>query len=202
VRTALMASVSCVALALAASTQPSAADEFGAGWGSNWYVSLFGGGTFADAVEDYYGYVYDTRLKDGFTFGGAVGTLLYPGLRGEIELSWQQNQNRDTRPFVAPRAGLPGDTDVTFVFANLWKDFGHGMVRPYVGGGVGVGMVDTDSDIFGLTRIDDDGVGFAGQLGAGLRIPVTDRLASPTLWAIRTRPSRLRRAIRSTGCGM
>jgi opacity protein-like surface antigen len=64
-----------------------------------------------------------------------------------------------------------------FVFANLWKDFGAGFIRPYIGGGLGFGVADVDSGFAsGAGRLDDTGVGFATQLGAGVRVPVTDRL--------------------------
>ena len=66
-------------------------------YGPNWYVSVFGGGSFAHALTHYNEDVYDVRLNDGFTVGAAVGSHLGNGLRFERELTYLRNSNDETR---------------------------------------------------------------------------------------------------------
>ncbi len=136
----------------------------------NWYVSLFSGATFPEDVGfESYSFIYNHSMKDGFTVGGAVGTQLTDGLRGEIEFSYVNYASKDYTPFRGfPNIPASGDTDLYFILANLWKDIdiGHSLV-PYVGGGIGVGLVTTDDD--NLFEKDDVEIGFAGQFGAGIR---------------------------------
>lgn len=141
-----------------------------AGEEPNWYVSLFGGATFPEDVgfEDFSS-VYNYRMKDGFTIGGAVGTELADGLRGELEFSYVNYAANDYNALVfLPNVPSTGDVDLYFILANLWKDIdlGHNLT-PYVGGGIGVGLVTTDVD--GFFEKSDVEIGFAGQFGAGVR---------------------------------
>jgi opacity protein-like surface antigen len=66
-----------------------------------------------------------------------------------------------------------------FVLANLWIDVPVGeVVRPYIGGGVGMGRLSVDiSTTGGDSIIDDADWGFAYQLGAGLAFDLTPNLA-------------------------
>lgn len=142
--------------------------------GEDWYVSLFAGATFPEDVGfETYSYVYNHRMKDGFTVGAALGTYVAPGLRGELEFAYQNYASKDYTPF-AGFFNIPetGDVDLYFVLANLWKDIELGLpVTPYIGGGLGVGLVTTDDgDLF---RKGDVEIGLAGQFGVGFRF-VTD----------------------------
>ncbi len=172
----LLTSVSLTAIGLA-SVAVGARDAQAFGEGHNWYVSLFGGVTSGNAIESSYYYVYDTELETGFTVGGAVGTELFPGLRGEFEFSFQSIDNDETQPFAAPPLDLDGSYEILYLFTNLWKDFDLGFVSPYFGGGVGIGIADVESTCICGVRFDEQGIGFASQLGVGFRFLVTEQVS-------------------------
>lgn len=149
---------------------------------SNTYISIFGGYTVApDAGFTLESYTYDTSFKDGFTVGGAYGGYLTPSLRGEVELSYQR-YSTDLYTYydgdAANQAG--GYVSSVNVLLNVWKDIDVGAAfTPYVGAGLGVGV--------GKMSIEwnDDGSdpdslgnrpGLATQLGAGVRMAVSDQV--------------------------
>lgn len=169
----LLVSTSIAALVLGASG--AVAEE--SIW-SNSYISLFGGyssGINSHFVQD--GAGYDTSFKDGFTVGGAYGQYLTPSLRGELEVSYRR-YDTDTSTYRSPDSPVPveGHVDSLTVFLNLWKDIDVGAgFTPYVGGGVGVGYGRMSID-WGGEKTYGQNVGFASQLGAGIRMDVSDRL--------------------------
>jgi len=82
-------------------------------------------------------------------------------------------------------AGLPFDQDASFqtftVLGNVWFDLdflGGDRIKPYVGGGVGLGVIDANlfDTISSVQDIDVDGAVFAYQVGAGVNFGVTSRL--------------------------
>jgi opacity protein-like surface antigen len=186
---------------LALSTPAAAADVEAApepqGWG--WYVSVFGGWSLPDdldlAAEMLYSFTtVDIRgnleLDDGFMAGIAVGTQINEWLRGEVELSGHLHDVDDNVTFVASTQAyastfvdnVEGDVNALFVLANLWVDLPVGeTLRPYVGGGLGLGRVQADlveqlaAGTFAL--VDDVDWGFAYQLGAGVAIAVSANLS-------------------------
>ena len=79
---------------------------------------------------------------------------------------------------LVPPFPLSGDTDAVFFLANLWKDFHLGLFSPYVGAGVGTALLGIDGTYLGgAAGRDDTSLAFAAQLGAGVRVGITDRLA-------------------------
>lgn len=174
-------SVSALAVGIMLSSQAArAADPMEQAYGPNWYVSVFGGGSFASALTHYDDDVYDVRLNDGFTVGVAVGSHLGNGLRFERELTYLRHANDETRYDTTDNySSMSGNTEAIFLLANLWKDIDIGFGSVYAGGGLGTAFVqhngewadDETGDITG----NDSGIGLAGQLGAGLRIPLSDR---------------------------
>jgi opacity protein-like surface antigen len=143
------------------------------------YVSVFGGLVVpldTHVAVDASNYMVD--FKDGFTVGAAIGGEVARDLRGEIEVSYvgydvdHSNEN-------GTRFNSNGDVDSYFLLANLWRDFHLGMFQPYLGGGVGMALMDVDLDF-------DPGIGehskdttlaFAAQAGSGIRFDVTDTIA-------------------------
>jgi len=147
---------------------------------SDWYISAFGGGAF---MQDYtvfnaaFGGITNTLKTDpGFIVGGAAGLEFLPNWRGEVEVSyWEADPKSWTNAgFVG--ANLSGHVSSVNVLANVWYDIDLGtFVEPYVGGGIGVGFVDgrlSTSNGVGL-QFNGDDTGFAYQVGAGMKFPVS-----------------------------
>jgi opacity protein-like surface antigen len=144
----------------------------------DWYVSLFAGGVWSDGDVTMspssgpdYGLTFGADMDMGYTLGIAVGTEVFENLRGEVELSVIQSKPDS---FL----GVPTD-DVTStginLLGNLWYDIETGSgFTPYVGGGLGVGYNELTSDV------SDDkysATGLVYQLGAGVKVAMTDSLA-------------------------
>lgn len=181
VRGKLLATVSAAAIVLGAGSARATDDDFfKAIFGDNWYISVFGGAALNEtAHSNYFSNIYQIRVKDGFTVGAAFGGEIAPGLRAEQEISYLRHENRDTRfSPTLPRQPLSGDTDAVFILANLWKDFDLGIASIYLGGGVGTAILGIDgSYAAGTLGWDASAVAFAAQLGGGVRVGLTDRLA-------------------------
>lgn len=123
-------------------------------------------------------------LKDDIVFGGAIGAYLYgQALRGEVELGFQ---NFDVDGTTLSGGGgalavpLEGDVEAMTLMLNLWYDFDTGTrLKPYVGGGVGVGFVDLDTSVPGIPLnigAIGDSTSLAYQLGAGVSYAATDMI--------------------------
>ena len=171
------ASISAIAIALLWSAPSArAGDTLQDILGPNPYVTLFGGGNFARSNTNYFDDIYDVRLKNGFTVGTAMGNTIDHGLRFERELSYQRNKNDKTRFRLGdPFDPMTDDTEATFLLANLWKDIDTGLGSFYVGGGIGTAFVSSKQD--GEQQWNDTGIALAAQLGAGLRVAVSNSLA-------------------------
>lgn len=176
----LLCSTALVALLLGSS--PAMAESpFDVPTPSGWYVSLFGGVTFADDYEpsaNLFGvqYSFETEFDNGYVLGIALGTQILPNLRGEIEYAYSNSNNdRGAIKFNgAPILGgtLLGELEVQTVLVNLWYDIQlNGPITPYIGGGIGYGHAGLD---FSSGLSDDDG-GFAYQLGVGARYAFNER---------------------------
>ncbi|MCA3573559.1 MAG: outer membrane beta-barrel protein [Aestuariivirga sp.] len=175
----------------------------GATWfsenGTDFTVDRFRNGVILEPVEQVqYGPDLSGNVSldtdTGFLIGGVVGYAWGDtGLRTELELSYSQ-ANLDgfdvdwDNDFLMYQSAMPdgddldldGDVAVTYIFGNIWYDFGHvfdmGGITPYLGGGLGVGFVDIDID--GIDGIDfaasGSETGFAFQLGGGLMWNIAD----------------------------
>jgi opacity protein-like surface antigen len=174
---ALVAAVLCLgaAQANAADVEP-APDPF------DWYITLFGG---VSSVEDFdVTYEVNGDLDDadgdvdgsGFVFGGAIGTHLTENIRVELEASYSES-DMDSLDFGsgADLDAVDGDFEFLTVLANLWYDVPlSDDIKPYLGGGAGVAIVDGDIDYTnGQTAFDSTEVAFAFQVGAGMRWEVS-----------------------------
>ena len=173
-------SASAIALGIALSSQAArAADPMEEAFGPDWYVSVFGGMSFARGNASYSGDDYDIRLKDGYSIGAAMGRHLGNGFRAESELSYVRNSNKSWENSGGdPYEPLDGETSAVFMLGNLWKDFRiSDRVQPYVGGGLGTAYLMSDGDDNDGDGWDDSSIGLAAQFGAGVRFAVTDRMA-------------------------
>lgn len=147
-------------------------------YGSDAYFTVFGGVAIPEAtgiLRDG-AYAYKLENKTGFTVGAAVGTSAAPGLRAELEAAYTKYAH-DTYTYEGQQdpGDATGESALFTVMANLWKDIPLGMATPYLGGGVGVGVVDSHG-VAG-EGWDDTRVGMALQLGAGVRFGVADNLS-------------------------
>jgi opacity protein-like surface antigen len=171
-------SVSAIALGIALSSHAArAADAMEQAYGPDWYVSVFGGVSFARAHTAYNTSQYDIKLKDGFSVGAAIGRHIGNGFRTESELSYVENANKAYRPDNGPfDPDMNGHTASLFMFGNLWKDIRlSDSVQPYIGGGLGTGLLIAKESQD--NNWDDSRVGLAAQLGVGVRVALSDRIA-------------------------
>jgi opacity protein-like surface antigen len=170
-----------ILLVLCSSTKAADIDAAPEPQGWSWYLSVFGGlsiphdlegsGEFVNGTE----YTVSLELDGGFTFGGAIGARLNDWLRAEAEVSgnWHELSGygvmETTQGSIDVKTDLSGDVDAFFLLGNLWVEMPTaGPVKPYAGGGVGLGRLDLD---------DDTAWGFAYQAGAGVGLDLTQNLA-------------------------
>ena len=145
---------------------------------------------------------WTTEFSTGYAINGAIGRAFGP-FRGEVEVSYQDNGvdfHRDVTvgggPIGTEDAGVlvtgspnlgvtvadlvndgEGGLDTIYVFANAFYDFNlGGPLKPYVGGGVGVGFVDVLYRPSGVSIIDDRATAFAWQAAAGVAWEVSPSL--------------------------
>ena len=159
---------------------------------AEWYVSLFGGASWLDDVNTSYTfdgiagtYQADVETDVGFIVGGAIGTHLTDDLRVELEVAYSENdvdeiQYTNASNFEDTYDGNGKFGILTFM-ANIWYDVPLSEeLKPYVGGGAGIAVVDGDvgyDDFDDYDPIfDNSEVAFAFQVGAGLRWQVWENV--------------------------
>lgn len=153
------------------------------GDGAGFYLGASGGLNFLSDSEIDTGLgTVDNEYDGGFVLSGQAGydsgrIWQYGSLRGELELSYRENE---IDQHVLGGNGLPGSTgtaSTTALMANLFHDFETGTpLTPYVGGGIGYAWNELDNyGVTGLDVLDDDDSGFAWQLGAGLGFAVSEQ---------------------------
>lgn len=147
---------------------------------------------------------WTTEFENGYAVSGAFGRHFGSNIRGEIELAYQSNDidthsnvraagilldNEDAGVLITGSGNLgatvgalvddgQGSVESTYLMANAYYDFNPiGAFRPYVGGGVGVAMVDVDYSPSDLPIISDDDTVFAYQAIAGASFDLSDRMA-------------------------
>lgn len=141
---------------------------------------------------------WNTGFDTGYALAGAIGRR-YGMVRGEIEVAYQNN-GVDTHTDVTVGGGAlggadagvlitgspalgatvadlvadgQGDVSTLFVLANVFVDIPTGgPLKPYIGGGAGIGFVNVDYSPSGVGVIDDNSAEFAWQLMAGLAYAV------------------------------
>lgn len=161
---------------------------------TGWYLSVFGGGVWANNVEaddgtPALGQFFDFGTDMGWLVGAAVGVHFTDNLRGEVEVSTGSlgiNDVTISGGLVAPVDGsvaLPvtdGSASTTYLLGNVWFDIDTGSgFTPYLGGGLGVGYVTAQGTLPAPLGdvIDMAGWGLAYQVGAGVKVDVADNIA-------------------------
>ncbi|WP_373636673.1 outer membrane protein [Yoonia sp. BS5-3] len=138
--------------------------------GQDWYGSVFGAvSTGAYNFDFSHNLVYST--DSGYLLGGTIGQTIAPGIRAEAELSYSDYE-LDSYDADNASGDLPDgfDLSTTYLMGNIWYDIpsaGGSTMTPYVGGGLGFGLVNYTS----LGNDLDTSVAAAYQLGAGVQVP-------------------------------
>lgn len=157
------------------------------------------------------GVSWTTDFNTGWTVNGALGKRFGP-FRGEVEVGYQDNniaRHSDVRIGGAPigtedagvlvtgsgNLGVPvaalvdsagGGARTIFVLANVYWDIDLGSkLKPYVGGGVGVGFVDVEYAPSAVTIIDDNSTEFAFSAAAGVSYALSAKTELYAGWRYR-----------------
>ena len=156
------------------------------GMGGDFYASVFGGYSLGDVTTEgeLSGYNFDVTAEgeSGYILGLTVGTTVAPNIRAEAEVSYAAYAV-DTLAISYSGGGYDIDaseadvsTTATYLLANVWYDIpnvaGGSGIAPYVGGGVGYGVLTGKVDDGGEVDLFDDAGGIAFQIGAGIQVPV------------------------------
>ena len=120
----------------------------------------------------------DLDLYPGFVIGGAVGARLNPFFRLEGAMSYREAQVDEfyVEGFVTEDEGHFGAFST---MANAYVDFAlpGSPVTPFIGGGLGVAIVNLETyDPFEGVDIDDESVQLAWNLSAGATWKVADHI--------------------------
>lgn len=187
---AVCALIGCVAAPTAAS-----ANEMVDSWLNSLYVSTFLGGHFlpdvvtetsynppAYVADETYG--QDVGFAVRFALGGNVTSLL----RTEIELGFNRTNQDDVveaiRGGATARSAGDGHITTYTLMGNVWADLpvfdSSWGLTPYIGGGIGGALVDSQlvyatAPTYGPQ---DSSLEFAAQLGAGINWAFSDRFSA------------------------
>ncbi len=116
----------------------------------------------------------DASLEESDFAEVAVGYARADGWRFDAGvLYWESNI--EAGPLLDPGGSL----SVTGLMAGVYRDFGDGPLRPYVGARIGladVGLTARYTPPLNPAAIDDNAVTFAYELDAGVAIALTSRL--------------------------
>jgi opacity protein-like surface antigen len=159
---------------------------------SRWpvYVSLFGGGSgLTSNVHTTHAYFLPDEVEhsletgQGYLLGGTIGVRAGDIIRLEVELS---HAEWDAKSYVFG-GGLfqladlaEGSVNMTYMLANAWADWNNDSAfTPYIGGGVGLGWaIGTNVEYIPIGPYEkysgDGAIGFAFQLGAGMKFDMTE----------------------------
>ncbi|MGN6356824.1 MAG: outer membrane protein, partial [Novosphingobium sp.] len=131
-----------------------------------WYLELDAGATIAENINvrtnpgGVLAAVVDTDV--GYDFGGIVG-YDFGAFRLEAEGAYKRVSVKD----------IPGHVDALSFMVNGLVDFGpDDGLQGFVGGGVGVARVGANIPV----AVNDSDSGFAWQLLAGIRYPLSERV--------------------------
>lgn len=125
--------------------------------GSNSYYKLMAGWNSIGDDDELEGL---GTTNEGFLLGFARGKRINCNTRFEFESSWRNNSGN-----FAGATPLDGRINVFSPTINLYRDFGSGSLRPYVGGGIGIAYQDAE---FVTGEVDD--FAFAYQAAIGLAL--------------------------------
>ncbi len=140
------------------------------------YVSLAGGIGLNPVGEMFEDSAHPIFFHPAFGLSVAYGQQITDYLRAEVELGFSHMQGDELRnnDVNDPLEPLDGSATQISVMTNYWADFDLGYVQPYVGGGVGMAMVQADYQFNTSIYGDEFSPALALQVGAGVRKPVGD----------------------------
>jgi opacity protein-like surface antigen len=158
---------------------------------------------FGTAIAAGTPYGWETEFDNGYALSGEFGADYGTGLRGGVEIAYTK-ADVDTHSGVnvagtvidgvdaAVLTGSPtqlgatvgavvaagqGDIKSTSIFANAYYDFNRdGIIRPYVGAGLGYSDVQVTYAPSGVGIIDDSEGKFAYQIKGGASWAVSDKM--------------------------
>jgi len=116
---------------------------------NGFYISAFTGLAIQNDPESTAGsQALDLSLDNGFVIGGSIGYRLPDtGFRLELEAAYRENEVSAGTLLSDPTAAFSGDTSSLGVFANALYDFEgfSDLAVPYIGAGIGIGGVESDT---------------------------------------------------------
>lgn len=189
---AVCALIGCVAAPTAAS-----ANEMVDSWLNSLYVSTFVGGHFLPDVVTDTSYTTDARTfeetyeqETGFAARFAIGGHVNSYLRTELELGFSRNNQGSILEVI--NGALPGTVnpgqgqiDAITLMGNVWADLpvfdNTWGLTPYIGGGIGGALIDSQMAYTGINSAygpQESSVEFAAQLGAGFNWAFNNRFSA------------------------
>ena len=114
----------------------------------------------------------------GFNVSGAVGMRFHKFFRAELQLGYRWSEVDALSVLGEPDSG-EGDFSLLTVMANGYVDYDLGIgIIPYVGAGIGWGLLDLDAkntgNVGGILRAEGDDSVFTWAVMAGGTIPIND----------------------------
>lgn len=177
----LLAGVCAAALTLAAPAASQAQDM-----SNGWYISMFGGLSAPKTMKGTF--ILDPELlnekdkfKSGSTVGLAIGKSITENVRGEVEFAFARHKPKSsvlTGVKGSFTRDWTGDIKSYTILGNLWYDFNNtSQFTPYLGGGIGFGIIDSNLTGSDPWRRTDSDVALAFQLGAGVNIALSQSVS-------------------------
>ncbi len=121
----------------------------------------------ADSDISGLGLAGEAAFDTGFVVGGAIGYRLFDNLRAEANLRYRKADVDKVTSGAVTLKGV-GDVGILTLMANVYVDFDFGYaIKPYIGGGIGIGFVDVDKGSSNILIVDDNETEFAWNLMAG-----------------------------------
>ena len=138
------------------------------GYDKSWYAGLGAGWAWADDLA------YTTSDADEApAIYGKIGKPVFNNnWRAELDLSYRDHDVGGG----APATSVNGDATVTALMVNLIRDLNVELpagITPYIGAGIGGAQVAADGT-GPVYTVDEEEIVAAGQLLAGLNVPVTE----------------------------
>jgi opacity protein-like surface antigen len=172
----LLGCLTCVIVALSGSISTQAAGKFYAVIGAG--ATLFPDPEVTDSTLP--GVTGEIGTETGFNIHGAIGYRISDAFRAEAEFTYRQN---DIDQLTIAAFGLSasgaasGDvTSASGMINGYWDIPVSGMIKPYLGAGLGVSRVDAELTVAGVTGEGDDTV-FAYQLMGGVQYDISSNAA-------------------------
>jgi OOP family OmpA-OmpF porin len=169
-RKVVVAAVALGGMAVAQSAQ--AQDQL-----AGWYGQISAGALqLLDSEGSSGGVSVDIDHKLGFIITGAIGYGFGNGFRAELEFGYGQSKFDDVK-INGMKGSLNGTVDHVTGYLAAYYEFNTGMVKPYLGGGLGAVYSDvgkSTATVGGVTASinGDDDISFSafGEVGAAIDI--------------------------------